>query len=280
MSFRFDRFATLYLFSPLQRYSFGGQQSVPVLMYHSISDDAEAGVHPYYRTSTSPHQFASQMQYLSDNGYRTPSLSETIDQLKGRAVGDLKMVVITFDDGYSDFYREAFPVLTRFGLSATVYLPTSFIGDRPLQFKNRDCLTWAEVRELQKSGILFGSHTVTHPQLATLEATAVRGELANSKTAIEDKLGEAIDSFAYPYAFPEGDSSFVQMLRDALIESGYHNGVSTRIGTVRQQDDPYFLRRIPVNSLDDAALFEAKLHGNYDWLHKIQYASKLIKKYS
>src|ERR1035437_7024182 len=115
MSFRFDRFATLYVVRPFRRHSSGNGVSVPILMYHSISDDAETGVHPYYRTSTSPQQFASQMKHLHDNGYRTVSLTEVVSQLQGQnAVADNR-VVITFDDGYRNFYNHAFPVLSRYG---------------------------------------------------------------------------------------------------------------------------------------------------------------------
>jgi hypothetical protein len=85
-----------------------------------------------------------------------------------------------------------------------------------------------------------------------------------------------VDSFDYPFAFPEENSSFVRMLRNVLVESGYDQGVSTRIGIARGREDRYFLRRLPMNSLDDCSLFKAKLQGGYDWLHTIQYGSKLL----
>src|SRR4029077_9176144 len=111
--------------------------------------------------------------------------------------------------------------------TATVFLPTSFIGKAPIQLKGKDCLTWSEVRELRKHGISFGSHTVTHPQLATLGPGAVKDEIVSSKKTIEDNLGEAVDCFSYPYAFPERNISFTRTLRDTLVTSGYHQGVST-----------------------------------------------------
>ncbi|MGO8772922.1 MAG: polysaccharide deacetylase family protein [Terracidiphilus sp.] len=277
MSFRFDRFATLYVVNPLRRSVSGNKPSIPILMYHSISDDAETGVHPYYRTSTSPQRFASQMKYLSDNGYRTASLTDVVTQLQGQAAVADKRVVITFDDGYRDFYREAFPVLDRFGFSATVFLATSFVGDRTLQFKSRDCLTWTEVRELRKSGIFFGSHTVTHPQLRALSMPAINEEIVSSKRTIEEKLGSAVDSFAYPYAFPQTDSDFKKMLRDSLRQAGYQNGVCTVVGRARRSSDPFFMERLPVNSCDDTALFQAKLAGAYDWISKSQYVVKMVK---
>jgi peptidoglycan/xylan/chitin deacetylase (PgdA/CDA1 family) len=275
MSFRFDRFATLYLVNPLRRSVSRNKPSIPILMYHSISDDAETGVHPYYRISTSPQQFASQMKYLHESGYTTCSLAQAIQHLQTQAAS--KLAVITFDDGYRDFYQHAFPALNHYGFSATVFLPTAYIGEHPIQFKGKDCLTWAEVRELNWHGILFGSHTVTHPQLRELSIAAVNEEITDSKATIEEKLGSAVDSFAYPYAFPQADSDFTKMLRDSLRRAGYRNGVSTIVGRASRTSEPLFLERLPVNSCDDRALFNAKLAGAYDWISTSQYVTKMVK---
>jgi hypothetical protein len=79
------------------------------------------------------------------------------------------------------------PVLSQYGFSATMFLPNAYIGEKPVSFKGKDCLTWEEVRELKQHGVLFGSHTVTHPQLRELSAAAIHEEIANSKAAIEEK---------------------------------------------------------------------------------------------
>jgi peptidoglycan/xylan/chitin deacetylase (PgdA/CDA1 family) len=276
MSFRFDRFATLYLANPIRRSTSGNQSAIPILMYHSIADEDETGVQPYYRTTTTPSVFALHMKHLSDHGYSTITVAEAVKFLQNGQFTK-KCAVITFDDGYSNFYRHAFPALSRYLFSATVFLPTAYIGDQPIQFKGKDCLTWNEVRELRKHGISFGSHTVTHPQLTSMDAAGVRTELVRSKQVLEDNLGEPADCFAYPYAFPEDNVSFVRMLRDTLVEAGYRQGVSTRIGTARPQEDCYFLRRLPMNALDDIPLFDAKLRGGYDWLYGLQYASKFVR---
>ena len=276
MSFRLDRFATLYLRNPIRRVAPGKQPAIPILMYHSIAEDDETGVQAYYRTTTTPSVFALHMKHLSDQGYGTITVAEAAKFLHDGS-HPKKCVAITFDDGYGDFYRHAFPTLSRYHFSATVFVPTAYIGTQPVQFKGKDCLTWSEIRELRRHGIWFGSHTVTHPQLSTLDADAVKHEIVNSKHTIEDNLGEPVDAFAYPYAFPEQNVAFVRMLRDTLVDAGYGHGVSTRIGVARPPEDCYFLCRLPMNSLDDIPLFEAKLQGGYDWLHRLQYASKFIR---
>ena len=277
MDLRLDRLATLYLALPLTRRASGGELSLPILMYHSISEEDESRSHAYFRTCTSLAVFAEQMSCLHRQGYTSCSLSQALNSLGSGTRFATKPVVITFDDGYTDFYRQAFPVLQQYGFSATVFLPTAYIGERPLQFKGRDCLTWAEVRELSNHGIVFASHTVTHPQLHELSTSAVKEEIVSSKQTIEDRIGSAVDSFAYPFAFPQNDAAFQNMLRDALRTAGYRNGVCTIVGRGNRDSDPFFLERLPVNSSDDARLFEAKLVGAYDWIATPQRLVKIAK---
>jgi peptidoglycan/xylan/chitin deacetylase (PgdA/CDA1 family) len=276
MGLRVDRLVTLYVVDPVRRLSSWSQASVPILMYHSIADEDETGVHPYYRTATAPTVFAAQMESLQQNGFSVVGLSKALHCFS-EPEAKKNRVVITFDDGFHNFYRNAFPILNRYGFTATMYLPTAYIGPSRLSFKGKECLTWSEVRELQKHGISFGSHTVTHPQLHDCDADARKKEVADSKQTIEQELGCAIQSFAYPYAFPETDTNFKRKLREELQQAGYDNGVCTTVGRPNPASDPFFLKRLPVNTDDDSRLFLAKVAGSYDWLAKPQYLLKLAK---
>jgi peptidoglycan/xylan/chitin deacetylase (PgdA/CDA1 family) len=276
MDFRFDRIATLYLAQPLQRIANQAERRIPILMYHSIADEDESHVHPYFRTATHPRIFSGQMDHLATAGYSTLSVRDAVRQLQtGADVG--KCVVITFDDGYKNFYTNAFPALSKHGFTADMYLPTAHIGDAAIPFKGKECLTWNEVRELEKHGISFGSHTVSHPKLYGMSRTAICEELTASKQTMEQKLGHEVESFAYPYAFPESDEPFKDQMRELMIESGYGNGVCTTLGCAAPGDDIFFLKRLPVNSCDDDQLFSAKLAGAYDWLATPQRLVKLAK---
>ena len=275
---RSDEIATLYLFGPLRRVLPSKRARVPILMYHSVSDAAPEGKHPYYHTVTTPRVFGEQMRYLQEQGFGSVTLAEAVKYLESGICSVRKPVVITFDDGFRDFLTNAFPLLTRYGLSATMFLPTAYIGDVNRVFKGHECLTWSEVRELHRAGVQFGSHTVTHPQLRDLNWPAVESELRASKVAIEDGLGYGVGSFAYPYAFPETDRTFVQRLGLVLREAGYRDGVSTRIGVAGEKDRGFFMKRLPVNSWDDSRFLRAKLAGGYDWLHDVQYVAKLQRK--
>jgi peptidoglycan/xylan/chitin deacetylase (PgdA/CDA1 family) len=246
-------------------------------MYHSISETLAATRHPYYVTETSPLTFRAHMQYLKQNGYVALAPDELSPFLRSHETARKKTVVITFDDGYRDFYTQAFPILKEFGFSATVYLPTKFVGSQPCTFLGKECLTWREVRELKNAGINFGSHTVSHSKLRFLSATDLDSELRDSKKTIEDELGTEVQSFAYPYAFPEEDRPFTERLSATLEDCEYTNGVSTIIGSRHSESEKYFFRRLPANSWDDLQLFAAKLSGSYDWLYWPQHFSKRVK---
>lgn len=276
LELRADRIATIYLFYPLQQAVRSAAPRIPILMYHSISRKDEGNRHAYYRTSVDAAAFREQLQFLHDLGYQPIGIRQAVQWMEGVTREPERPVVLTFDDGYADFYTTAFPALRSFGYSATVFLPTAYIGETAGYFKETQCLTWHQVRELRDAGIEFGSHTVTHPQLRKLNIKQVEYEIRCSKDTIEEKLGTPVKSFSYPYAFPETDHSFRQQLRVVLESAGFENGVSTILGTASRSSDHFFLERLPVSSADDLRFFRAKLTGGYDWLHGLQYAYKRV----
>lgn len=277
-AFRLDRWLTLSVAAPLH----GGHGvprvgAIPILMYHSIAEDVDGDVGPYYRTVTRPATFRRQMALLRQLGFQGLTLSQA---LRLREAGDgpsgpRRPVVITFDDGFQDVISTAFPALQAEGFNATVFLSTAHLGTRFLN--GRPCLRCGEVRELARQGVEFGSHTVHHPQLANLPMDAVSRELVVSKRRIEDLIGAEVASFSYPYRFPEEDRRFVRSLGALLNEHGYRAGVTTSIGVSGPRHDSLFQPRLPVNDGDDHALLEAKLAGAYDWLHGAQLASKRLR---
>lgn len=275
---RLDRLATVYALHPLRQWVAPRPAShIPILMYHSVSEQKSGGRHPYFETTTAPQVFAEHMTFLKEAGYQTVRLNEAVSQIEPGKQASKPRVVLTFDDGFQDFYTHAFPILQEHQFTATVFLPTRYIAEERRQFKSWHCLTWSEVRELHKAGVTFGSHTANHRQLKSLERHEVEEELRCSKETIEDQLGHSVESFSYPFAFPETDRMFQGKLRELLVAQGYKTGVTTILGIVKSSSDQFFLPRLPVNSWDDLRLLRAKLNGAYDWLYYFQYAAKLGK---
>lgn len=286
---RVDRFLTLYFCGPLIRaVQRNTEFRIPILMYHSISDTKENGVHPYYQINTAPQIFGEQMLFLHENDYSVISLAEAVKLLSNdnsvtkpttqpfnHSTTQRKLVVLTFDDGYRDFFTDAFPVLKKHGFTATVFLPTAFIDKTEPGLKGKDHLSWSEIRELQAEGFTFGSHTVHHPQLIDLRLDQVEYEIRKSKVTIEEKTHKLVEFFCYPYKFPLQDRRFIGLLRSMLHSTGYKACTTTRIGCANHSDKGFFLPRLPVNADDDARFLRAKIQGRYDWLSCIQ---TLVKK--
>ncbi len=273
---RLDRLITLYLAAPFLRlFGVTGSNSVPILAYHSISENLFGYSHPYYQINASPAAFAEQMKWLRNAGYRTLELHDLPDAFE-RGSDLAKSFVITFDDGYRDILTEGWPVMHQCGFSATVFLTTDRIQSTPLRIEGADYLTWQDVRELHTQGLSFGSHTVSHADLRSLEPGEINYELGYSKEIIEQMIGAPVRSFSYPFAFPEEDSHFTRYLSDALENLGFQNGVSTIVGRAKSKNNRFFLPRLPMNSGDDPALLAAKMGGGYDWMHFPQFLHKSL----
>jgi peptidoglycan/xylan/chitin deacetylase (PgdA/CDA1 family) len=271
---RIDRLATVYLCHPVAKLTgWTAKYCVPILTYHSISENLFGKVHPYHQINTPVSVFAMQMKWLRREGYRTINLSELLSGFE--TTEDLaKTVALTFDDGYQDFYTDAFPLLKQCGFRATVFLATDRIRDTSVRMEGADYLTWSEVRELHAEGITFGSHSVTHADFRSLGPEHIEYELGYSKETIEQKIAAPVESFSYPFALPEEDCDFIRYLADTLENMGYSSGVCSTIGRAMPKNKRFFLPRLSVNSWDDAELLRAKVEGGYDWLHWPQWFYK------
>lgn len=242
-------------------------------MYHSISDGNESNRHPYFSINTSKGVFSQHMKFLYENNYSIVPLKGIRHYLNGKTKNN-RIVVLTFDDGFYNFYENAFPVINKYGFHATVFIST----DRITENKEIEYMNWHEVRELSRKNVDFGSHSVSHPKLILLDWNSIEYEIAESKKIIEDEIKKKVTIFSYPYAFPEVNRKYVSLLRTTLLNAGYEIGVTTKIGTASKKDDTLFLKRLPINSYDDLLFFKSKLAGGYNWLYGFQYLVKQTKR--
>ncbi len=217
-------------------------QSVPILMYHSISDRAK----PRFRKfCLSPASFSEQMAYLAQHHYTPLTVSQYVAaRTTGAGLPELS-VVLTFDDGFADFYTEALPVLQRFGLTATLYISTAYIGStsrflQPEQEAGRLMLTWEQVSEVCAGGIECGAHGHRHLQLDVIPTAIARSDIKRSKAVLEAKLNRTIESFAYPYGY------YRPAVQRLVREAGYRSACAVRYAMSSAGDDPFALSRLIV----------------------------------
>jgi peptidoglycan/xylan/chitin deacetylase (PgdA/CDA1 family) len=219
-----------------------------ILTYHSISE----GDTPL---QIAPGLFAEQMQWLHDNVH-VAALAEVVGTLTDRKPLPERTVALTFDDGFADFHSAAAPVLRRLTVPATIFLPTGLCGKTTKWpgheewVSQHPLLDWPQVTELAQQGFSFGSHSISHPVLPDLPEGEVKCEVADSKTDLNERTGQAVEFFAYPFG------RWSPTVR-AIAQQHYRGACSTGAGVVQPDADTFALPRVDVHYLRRPAWFRA-----------------------
>lgn len=240
---------------------------IPIIMYHRVIEgtESEIGVHANY---TLKKDFEEQMRYLVEKGYETVTFKDLAgNNYKNRFDEGKKKIILTFDDGYEDNYRVAFPIMKKYNCKGVIYLMGELnynrwdVENKVNPEKRFSLMNDNEIKELQESGLIeFGAHTLTHPKLTTLDDDAVRYEVGESKRRFEEKLGEAPVSFAYPY----GD--FDERIKKIVSEFGFQFVVATDRGSLCFSDDLQEIRRIGMFASNTLFNFKRKTGGKYNFI--------------
>ncbi|MGO8760264.1 MAG: polysaccharide deacetylase family protein [Terracidiphilus sp.] len=219
------------------------------LMFHSISEPLSRQEAEY---TIAPRRFRRLMRWFRASGYNTLT---TAEWLAGAAPA--RRVLLTFDDAYDDLYRELLPLVIQHRYTPVVFVVVDCIGktnlwDRQMGMPARNLLTLEQIREMQRQGVEFGSHSLTHPRLPGLSEGELRREVADSKLRLEDLLGTEVVSFAYPFGAVDA------RVRSAVAEAGYRLAFTADPG-VNRANDPLLQRRAEVNNATGVADFLFKL---------------------
>lgn len=203
---------------------------VPVLLWHYISTNENKSDIGRTGLSTPPEVFESQLQTLKGAGY-TPI---TFDEMAaGFAGGPLpgKPVILTFDDGYEDFYLNAYPLLTKYQMKGTEFIPTGLIGGGLF-------MTWSQIDDMSHSPyVTLESHSIHHYYMANSSDAVITQEVEESKRVLESHTGYKVNWFAYPYG------SFDDRVVAAVRKAGYIGSVTTIPGSGQYQSRFFYIPR-------------------------------------
>jgi len=219
---------------------------VPILAYHRVNDTDK---NP---TTLTVADFEEQMKFLADNGYHVISPDDLLDAWESGKNLPSKPIVLTFDDGHKDIYKNVFPILQKYNMRATVFIVTDHIG-------MKDYLSWDFVRALQAGGFMdFESHTMSYKDLTTLKGDKLWNEIYGSKQALEWALKKPAKFIAYP------DGKYSHDAEDTSKEVGFRAGFIEDYGLAENDDDNYILTRIPVMGSNAHTLlrFQLRLKGS------------------
>jgi peptidoglycan/xylan/chitin deacetylase (PgdA/CDA1 family) len=210
-----------------------GYQTIPILTYHRFGKNCRSVL------CTSASVFDFQMRYLKKNGYRVITPEELLAFLEYRHSIPKKSVMITMDDGYRSVYEIAYPILKKYGFTATVFIYTNYVG------VSGSAITWDQLREMKANGFTIGSHTMFHSDLTKRNKgeteleflSRIKKELHGSKKIIDKKMGQKTYFLAYP--FGNYDQRAIEIARQA----GYKMAMSVKRGGNPFFANPLSLRR-------------------------------------
>lgn len=234
------------------------------LCYHSVAAEGT-------RASTARSLFHSHLGWIAEH-CNVVSFEDLVAPPTRNVDGARPTVAITFDDGYEDNHREAFPLLTRYGFPATFFIATGLV-DRDEEALGRLRREWGphepvlrplsvgQLREMQTAGMRFGAHTRTHPNLRTLDERGLRAEIAGSRDRLEELLQRTVRTFAYPF----GDARFhISATAVAVVAScGFSAAGTVEYRGVSADTDPLLVPRFPVTN-DPVEILSAKVLGRLD----------------
>ncbi len=203
-----------------------GRVSVPVLMYHNISNQGNTA----YITRVS--DFRAQMKYLYEAGYQTITVAQVAEAIRSGGVLPEKAVVLTFDDGYEGVYENAFPIMEEYGFTGTAYIITGTLE----KSQSYGYMKPEQLQELAEAGWEFGSHTINHANLKTI-ATGFVDEVKGSKETLEDLIGVDVVTFSYPFAASN------DWIAGEVKKYGYESAVGVGTLNTHTHKGLYFLSR-------------------------------------
>ena len=220
--------------------------SVPILEYHYIRVVTDPADRLGFNLSVTPSNFKAQMDWLQAHGYHPVDLTELRAYFQDQKPLPARPVVLTFDDGYIDFYTTALPILQAHGFRAVSYVVPGFLN-------NPRYMTSAEVAEINVSGIEIGAHTMTHADLTKAGPAQLVQEVRGSKAALEQLLGHPVLDFCYP------SGKFNATVIASLQQFGFQSATTELPGTEHAWDGRLTWSRVRVNGGEELSQFITSL---------------------
>ncbi|MBF9066539.1 polysaccharide deacetylase family protein [Streptacidiphilus fuscans] len=231
--------------------------AVPILLYHSVSDNPPDWIAPF---TVRPRVFAEQLDDLVRAEVTVVPLRRLLAAIRGGPPLPARAAVLTFDDGFADFYWTVAPMLAERELPATLFVTTGAIhppGGRPngSVLPPADMLNWRQVAGLDAYGVEIGGHSRTHPHLDTLTNQHLSDEVVLCKHELEDALGHSVANYAYPHGYNSA------AVRRKVQRAGWDSACAVVNAFSSTADDTLRLARLTVRADTPRSVFRCWLRG-------------------
>ena len=225
---------------------------VRVLTYHRFGD---ATRDPW---CVSAADFEEQMRWLAERRLAV-SIDDVVSFVRGEKQLPEGAVLVTMDDGFSSVLHIAAPIMRRYAIPSVAYVTTGFVGSTSVS--DERYLTWEEVAQLPAAGVAVGSHAHSHRSMAQLSPPEALDEAQRSKQLLEQHLGVAVWSFAYPFGMRPDESAATARM---LSENGYSTVFIAQHGVLRHGADLARLPRVKVEGGEPLWMFKLLCQGGMD----------------
>ncbi len=219
---------------------------IPILQYHYIRVNPNRNDLLGFNLSVTPSNFAAEMDWLASHDYHPVDLTDLRAYLQGKQVLPAHPVVLTFDDGYEDFFTNAYPVLSAHQFKAVAYVVPGF-------FNRAGFMTADQIKQLDQAGIEIASHTFDHVNLTSEPAAQLNFELSGSKVYLERLLGHPVLDFCYPVG------RFDTRVELAVAQAGYQSATTQAPGLSHSWSTRFFWTRTRVSGGEGLAAFTSSL---------------------
>lgn len=214
-------------------------ESIPILMYHSISINQSNAL------SVPSDLFYKHMEHLKNSGYNAITFTDLMSWKTNQSLPD-KPILITFDDGYLDNFTVAYPILEKLQMKATIFATSDYIG-------SPNHLNWSQAKEMEQSGIIeIGVHTRHHVDLTKSNQLQLVDEISGAKQRLEKGLGHPIIAFAYP------SGKFNKNVIQVVKRAGFEFAVTTKPGYAEKKQGYLTLHRVRIPGDQSLAAFIRK----------------------
>jgi peptidoglycan/xylan/chitin deacetylase (PgdA/CDA1 family) len=250
-------FIVAYFSGVARLFAWWNRNKVMILCYHGVSPQPEDDGQTVHQDN-----FSAQLAYLARH-YRVISLEAYAQCRKEKIPVPERSVILTFDDGYRNFWSAALPILDRYHFPATLFVVTNHLedgaeADLAMEWKPKDdhgYVTWRQIEAAEgRHQMQIGSHSVSHPMLSHCSPEQVEQEIQESRKILGARLKRAPIAFAYPFGDYGGRA------RDYLRTAAYGCAVTTDDGFNGSNTDSYLLRRMGIANVS-LPIFAAQISG-------------------
>ncbi|KAF2334886.1 polysaccharide deacetylase family protein [Flavobacterium daemonense] len=230
---------------------------LPILMYHNVCQSAS----DCNKLTVSVQNLERQFQYLKDNNYKTFHFSE----LEKMEAIPQKSIILTFDDVTENQLVYALPLLEKYKLKASFFIPFQYIGKTDSWQKKtgepeQKIMTIEQLKELPRHIIELGYHSYAHNRYQTLSKSEIENDFLKCEEIIGNYNLDVFPALAYPYGnYPKEGSenaNFKTTINENKMKFGLKIG--NRPNTFPFKDK-YEIKRIDIKGLDNLIVFKLKV---------------------